>query len=121
LQVVDITNPASPRQVGSITEFNSWGLTLAGDRVYVAAQEDGLVILDPYQPPPRIEPSVRLDATGFHLSFRGEAGQAVRLQRSQDLKTWEDWLIMPGTGSSQEVVDPTAILRRSQFYRAVTP
>ena len=49
------------------------------DRFYAAAQEDGLVILERSLPPPRLEPSVRLDASGCHLSFQGDMGQAVHL------------------------------------------
>jgi len=122
LRVFDIANPTSPRLVGNAGGFEkSWGLALAGDGVYIAGEVDGLLILDRYQPPPRLEPSVRLDAAGFHVSFQGEVGQEVRLRRSQDLETWEDWVILPGTGSLQEVVDPSALSRGSQFYRAVVP
>jgi hypothetical protein len=106
--------------VGETSGFSGRDVTVSGNNVCVAAGEDGLVIVERFHPPPHFEAS-RFDATGFHLSIRGEASQAVRLQRSQDLRTWEDWVIMPGAESLQEVVDPTALSRRSQFYRAVTP
>jgi hypothetical protein len=61
------------------------------------------------------------DRMGLHLLFQGEVGQAVRLQRSQDLRAWEDWVAMLATGTSQEIVDPNAVRRDQQFYRAVTP
>jgi hypothetical protein len=122
LLVFDITNPVSPRQVGRISGVHcEMALVVQGDGIYVCAGSDGLIILERCPPPSRFELPFRLEATGFRLFVRGEPGQAIRLQRSQDLKTWEDWMIMPGTGSSQEVVDPSALSRRSQFYRAVVP
>jgi hypothetical protein len=92
-------------------------VVLDGEMAYVLAGRDGLMILDRYQPPLRFEPGTALDAAGFHVLFRGEEHQTIRLQRSRDLKTWEDWVIIPGTGSSQEVVDPSAGSLSSQFYR----
>ncbi len=119
LSVVDVSDPTNPLPVGETSGFSGGDVAVSGNSVYVAAG-DGLVILERFHPPPRFEAS-RFDATGFHLSFQGEAGQAVRLQWSQDLKTWVDWVILPGTGSLQEVVDPTALTHSSQFYRAATP
>jgi hypothetical protein len=55
------------------------------------------------------------------MFFQGEAGQTVRLQRSQHLKVWEDWVIVPATGDSQEIVDPGGVFRDRQFYRVVVP
>ena len=63
----------------------------------------------------------RFDSTGFRVPFRLDAGGSVRLQRSSDLLTWEDWVILPSTGDPQDVVDPSAPLHARQFYRAVAP
>jgi hypothetical protein len=53
------------------------------------------------------------------LIFRGEVGRTIRLQRSPDLKTWEDWVILTATGDSQAVADPSADSHPCQFYRLV--
>ena len=118
LQVIDISDPADPKHVGGNSSISGEDVAVAGDKVYVAAGEDGLIILNTYQPPPRIE-SVEFDGDVFHLIFRGEAGRTVRLQRSPDLKTWEDWVILTATGDSQAVADPSAESHPCQFYRAV--
>jgi hypothetical protein len=118
LEVLDISVPAHPRRVGGNSMCAARDLAVAGNLVFAAAGWDGLVILNTYQPPPRIESTV-FDGDGFHLIFRGEAGRTIRLQRSSDLKTWEDWVILTATGESQEVADPSAGSHPCQFYRAV--
>jgi hypothetical protein len=118
LHVIDVGDPANPRRVGGNSAFAASVLFVDGNRVYVAAGEDGLIILNTYQPPPRIESTV-FDDDGFHLVFRGEAGRTIRLQRSLDLRTWEDWVILTATGDSQAVADPIAGSHPCQFYRAV--
>jgi len=121
LLVIDTRDPARPRLLDQSSEVDrGLGVALDGEMVYVLAGRDGLMILDRYQPPLHFEPGMALDATGFHLLFRGEANQTIRLQRSRDLMTWEDWLLIPGTGGSQEVVDPSASSLSGQFYR-ITP
>ena len=124
LQVIDISDPANPRRVGGNSTFSGdrWAVqlnvTVSGDKVYVAAGEDGPIILNTYQPPPRIE-SAEFGDDGFHLIFRGEAGRTIWLQRSADLLTWEDWVILTATGQSQAVAGPSGGSHPCQFYRAV--
>jgi hypothetical protein len=124
LQVIDISDPANPRRVGGNSTFTGarWPVTLnvtvSGDKVYVAAGEDGLIILNTYQPPPCIE-SAEFGDGGFRLVFRGEAGRTIWLQRSADLRTWEDWVILTATGDSQALADPSADSHPCQFYRAI--
>jgi hypothetical protein len=118
LRVIDISDPANPRRLGGNSAFTGWNVAVSGDKVYVAAGEDGLIILNTYQPPPRIESTVFGD-DGFRLLFRAEAGRTIWLQRSLDLKTWEDWVILTATGNSQAVADPSAGSHPCWFYRAV--
>jgi hypothetical protein len=118
LQVIDVSDPANPKRVGGNSSISGRDLAVAGDKVYVAAGDAGLVILNAYQPPPRIESAEFVD-DGFQLVFRGEAGRTIWLQRSLDLKTWEDWVILTASGDSQAVVDPNAGSHSCQFYRAV--
>jgi hypothetical protein len=81
--------------------------------------KDGLSILELYQPPPRFEPIVKVDARGYHLFVTGQAGQTLQLERSQDLRVWRTWIMMTATGRAQEVVDESATGDRRQFYRAL--
>jgi hypothetical protein len=117
LHVLDISDPANPHRVGGNSRPTGRALAVAGNMLY-AAGDDGLVILNTYQPPPRIE-STEFGGDGFRLIFRGEVGRTIRLQRSPDLKTWEDWVILTATGDSQAVADPSADSHPCQFYRLV--
>ena len=122
LLVLDVSNPARLRKLDNSSEVERGdGVVLAGEVAYVLGGQDGLLILDRYLPPLRFETGLALDSTGLHVVLRGEPDQSIRLQRSRDLKTWEDWVNMSGTGSSQEVVDPSAGSLSSQFYRLVPP
>lgn len=67
------------------------------------------------------ESSIRFEGEGFRFSIRGHAGLRVRIQRSADLTTWEDWLIITMDNSPVELADPSVGSRPRQFYRAVSP
>ncbi len=90
---------------------------MIGDNVDLASGE-GLIMLTTYQPPPRIE-SALVDEDGFHLILRGEADRTIWLQRSTDLKTWEDWVILTATREPQAVADPSVGSQPYRFYRAL--
>jgi hypothetical protein len=118
LEVLDISDPANPRRVGGNSLCAASDLAVAGNLVYAVGYYDGLVILNTYQPPPRIE-SAEFGDDGFQLVFRGEAGRTIRLQRSPDLKTWYEWFGIPATGESQVVIDSSVGSHPCQFYRAI--
>jgi hypothetical protein len=63
--------------------------------VYVAAEDAGLQVINVSDP--------------------------ARLQRSSDLQSWGDWVILSATGTAQEVMDTTASSGSSRFYRAAIP
>jgi uncharacterized repeat protein (TIGR03803 family) len=71
--------------------------------------------------PAIFESSMWFDGEGFRFSIRGQAGLRVRIQRSVDLTTWEDWLIIALDSDPVELADPSAGSRSRQFYRAVSP
>jgi hypothetical protein len=118
VEVLDIRVPAHPRRVGGNSAFDAHALAIADGRLHVAAGEQGLVILNLYQPP-RFE-SLHLDRVGFHLLLRGATGQMMRLERSTDLLNWNPFATVPIPASGQTVVDPTATSEPFLFYRAVS-
>jgi hypothetical protein len=124
LEVIDVSDPANPQRVGGNSAFRASAVVVNGDKVYIAADSDGLIILNTlntYQSRPRLAPFFRLDPSGFHLLLRAAPGQGVRLQRTADLKTWADWQVVSGTGSYQPLVDESAGADSARFYRAVIP
>jgi hypothetical protein len=118
VEVFDIRDPAHPRRVGGNSAFDAHALAIADGRLYAAAGEQGLVILDLYQPP-RFE-SLHLDREGFHLLLRGPTGQIMRLDRSRDLRTWEPFATVPIPAGGQALIDPAATSEPFLFYRAVS-
>jgi hypothetical protein len=106
--------------VGRIRDAGGWDVAVHGDTICVAARWYGLRVLERSRLLPRFEPPW-FGAAGLQLSLQREAGQTIRLQRSRDLKTWEDWVILTGPGTSEGVVDPAASFHPFQFYRAVAP
>ncbi len=119
LPVVDIGGPAHPRRVGGNSSFEAADVAVANDRLYVAAGEDGLVILPLYQPAPRLE-FLQLEPEGFGLVVRGEIGGTVRLERSRNLLNWEHVATVPIPANGQTLIDPAATTEPFLFYRAVS-
>jgi hypothetical protein len=118
LKVLDVSDPANPRLVGGNSSLDAFAVAVAGNYVY-AGGRDGLVILNLYQPPPRLE-SLQLEPDGFRLLVRGGTGQTVRLERSRNLLTWDPFATVPIPTDGQTVIDPVAITEPFLFYRAVS-
>ena len=123
LEVFDVSDPANPQPLAA-TDIGGVAVALSGHTAYVvylggamASRPQALLAID-IRLSPRIE-SAEFGGNVFRLVFRGEAGRTIRLQRSPDLKTWEDWVILTATGDSQAVADPSAGSHPCQFYRAV--
>jgi len=62
-----------------------------------------------------------LPGFGFGLSMDLANGQYYRIQRSSDLKAWQDWMSIQGNGGPQTVYDPQTQTVPSRFYRLVFP
>jgi hypothetical protein len=121
LQVIDVSNPANPRRVGGNPLFAASDLIVAANKVFVAAGgQDGLVILDLFRAL-RLEPVSPQQLGSFRLLVHGQAGLSVRVQRSANLRDWEDWqaLTLGATPSELSDLDAGAVSHR--FYRGVTP
>jgi hypothetical protein len=55
------------------------------------------------------------------LSVEGRAGSAVRVQRSVDLRDWQDWQSVGLTNSPTRLADPDTAGQAWRFYRAISP
>ena len=122
LQVIDISNPANPQRVGGNSAFgDARDLVVAGTNVFVAAGQAGLVILDLFRPSVRLEPVSPQQPGGFRFLACGDAGLSVRVQRSANLRDWEDWQALTLGATPSELSDLDASTNSHRFYRAVTP
>jgi hypothetical protein len=125
LQVFDVRDPSKPRRVGGNSALSVHDLVADGDKLYVA---DGGVVVDPgrglvvlnlFRPgdslsTPRFSPDGSL-----LLTISGETGSTARLQRSTNLRDWEDWVIQPVADEPTEIGDPDARTTPYRFYRAL--
>ena len=122
LQVIDVSNPTQPRRVGGNSAFDAFDIIVAGNNVFVAAGEQGLMILDLFRAPPlRLEPVSPQQPGAFRFLLHGEAGLTVRVQRSSNLRDWEDWQPVTLGAAPAELTDPDAGAIPRRFYRAVHP
>jgi hypothetical protein len=119
LRVFDISHPASPRRVGGNSAFFAYGVVVDANRVHVAAGWDGLVILDAMRSPLRL--SIRPPAPGgqARIAISGPAGLLARLQRSTNLRDWEDGQTFTLVEQPTEIEETAAEAVRERFYRAV--
>jgi hypothetical protein len=121
LEVIDVSDPAHPRQTGrnsAVAPPNGVRqLTISQGRLFAAAGEQGLVILDFFHPF-RLQPASLGQRGAEQLGLTGPRGLPVVVQRSADLMRWEDW---------QSVTLPTPPLQLGngdaqppdRFYRGV--
>jgi hypothetical protein len=117
LEVFDVINPAAPRRIAGNSAFRARAVFAHGDHVYVAGDNDGLIILNRYTEL-RIGPAIVLSDGRVLLQLSGASGQCVRVQRSANLIDWEDWHIVTLDGTGCELIDETAVASQ-RFYRAV--
>jgi len=121
-QAVDVSDPANPQRAGfqrfSGGPFYGPGeAVVQGDLAYVADGINGLIILRIYTDL-RIGPAIVLDDGRLQLQLRGASGQRVRVQRSTNLRDWEDWQTVTLGATGSELFDQTAAAPQ-RFYRAV--
>lgn len=68
--------------------------------------------------PPKFEANLRVNIHHCLITLTGESGQDLLLQRSQDLKTWEDWMRVTAEAGPREVMDNNLSGMKGLFYRA---
>jgi hypothetical protein len=125
LRVIDITDPPNPHVVGSNSSFmrtfaEHHAVTAANGKVFVAAGEQGLIILHEYQAI-RFEQIARQDSGVMRLRIAGPPGVPGRVQRSADLRSWTDWRPVNFGESPLEISDPDAAFQSAGFYRLAVP
>ena len=119
--MIDVSNPANPQRVGGNSGFGASDVVVAGANVFFAARFSGLVILDLFRPSLRLEPVSPQQPGGFRFLVRGDAGLSVRVQRSSNLRDWEDWQTLTLGATPSELSDLDAGANSRRFYRAVMP
>jgi hypothetical protein len=117
LHILDISHSDRIKLIGRINGAGGYGVAVSRNRVCVAAGY--LKVLERYPLPPRLDARLYLAGGDCRVSVWGEPGQALRLQRSLDLKNWQDWTAITADGNVQEQTDPGAASKPAQFYRAV--
>jgi hypothetical protein len=70
--------------------------------------------------PYRFGPVLRVGTDGFHFNVMGEPGKSVRVERSRDLRSWEELATVPIPATGQALIDPAAVSAALLFYRAVS-
>jgi hypothetical protein len=113
LEVHDLDAPEPPTLVGSYPiSMGAWGVRVVGNLVYVAAGEEGLLILEQFEVPRISARSLEGDVV---LSWPAKFTQ-YRLEQSEDLETW----MAAPSGRQNPVTVPTTH-RSSLFYRLSKP
>jgi hypothetical protein len=119
LHVIDFSDHARPLRIGGSSNslVNIRGVTANRDYVFVADWNAGLIILNKYTDL-RIGPAIVADDGRLRLRLSGANGQRVRVQRSINLRDWEDWKTVTLGDTGCDLTE--SIVSNSQcFYRAV--
>jgi len=112
LEVIDISNPSHPQQVGGHRYANVGGVAVAGNQVLLANGTEGLLILE-------MQPFVKSIAKeGQDLKLSWEGFGLARLQRATRL-THPDWRDLPGSETTSNASLP--IDGANAFFRLVKP
>jgi len=119
--------------MGWDVELNNWTIVghitdpadILGNTRFIDGNFDGTVAWDigAYEfnsfRPPRFTCGPQLTANGWQLNITGAANQWVRLQRSSDLRNWENiWFGWMGSEGVKQVTDGD-MGQKVMFYRAV--
>jgi hypothetical protein len=113
LVILDISNPANPQRVGGYrTSTSAYGVAVVGNHAYVAAGQDGLLILEFTELPAFTQQSLTSDGE-LSLSWNQPA-LGMKLQRATRLTNpdWQDVVSSETTNRLSLLInDPRAFFR----------
>jgi hypothetical protein len=126
LDVLDLSDPAHPKLVGSNPLFTGDNIYANGNNLYVtgtwqfqdSVRSRALVVLDLFKPL-ALTAAPRYAHQAMGLAVQGLAGLPVGIERSADLATWQSWTNLTLGSAPVELQDPAAPESPRQFYRAV--
>jgi hypothetical protein len=116
LDVVDIRDPFKLSATLHVASFASAVATLA-NHAYVAAAETGLQVFQ-LRPDGWIQVDPDHNSGEFRARVHGTAGQSLFIQRSANLREWEDWKEITLRSASETISDGDADPATWRFYRA---
>ena len=101
VDVIDVRNPLDPRRVGGTSLMEAYDVALAPNGVIVPG--GGKVwILDRFHPASTLRAASAATTDGFRLQLQLGEDRTYRVQRSSNLKDWQDWKVVtkqnPSTG-----------------------
>jgi hypothetical protein len=118
LEVINASDPSNPRRIGGNSTFRGHDVTVHGGFAYIAAGDDGLIIVNRFSEL-QLGPPIFTNDGSLQLRLTGLNGQHARIQRSPNLRDWEDWVVLPVGEQPTEIADPGARAGAQRFYRAV--
>ena len=121
---LEVLSVASRQRAARRALANARGLCVEGEHVFVAADTEGVASFSLFRPEPkptvRLQSPVMIERNRVRLSVSGDAGLPVVIQRSSDLKVWQNWFsVRVGSTLATNMVDEAAI--SPWLYRAVAP
>lgn len=118
LHVIDISDPTNPRRVGGNSTIAGGGNFVLEDGGRLFSAGNGrLTIFDLFRSF-RLDPLVRDGNNDLRLKMDGPRGVSAWVQRSGDLRQWEDWQPVRFGAAPAELSDPDAVTAPRRFYRA---
>ena len=94
---------------------------LRGLTILIAARTGGMAMLDAFTLPLGLQAVVGLVPGHVSVRVEGPTGTLARVQRSSDLRTWQDWQTVTLGDDGQTLNDPTVGPGEQRYYRAVNP
>jgi hypothetical protein len=96
---------------------------VAGENVFVATSEEGLIVLDRFRESIgwKLEPLPHAAPGPFRFRLSGPQGASGRIQRSSDLQSWSDWQPFSLTTPTLDFLDQRDRDMPVRYYRAVSP
>ncbi len=121
VEVWDVQDSNHPRRLGGNTSFSAAGIAVDDRHLYVITRDREFLVLDRFQPT-RLAVDVGSAPNEVTLQVTGLAGLRVRVQRSGDLRTWEDVGALTLSDGSTPIMDGSADGPSGRrFYRTTSP